>query len=248
MINEVEWGNMTPYKKYRAKDTSGNIVRISREDTTGFIYSKGRSRYGRRLPINQVMTEYTLCETTDENELWQKRLDRAINAMTKSGLWVNIRELFTKLKLMNYYDKKKMGSLYWETFDIKTRDLSVDEYNEWFMDKFSEYVNKYDFCFKLDKEGRIMLDTKYIFEISECNLKSMYFGKYTNKITKEEIKRAIMNHKSYSIPYVRTSYDVSFRYDAEKNAATYAEEYRDCGNGHYYIALDENTALFAEND
>ena len=75
----------------------------------------------------------------------------------------------------------------------------------------------------------------------------MYFGKYTNKDEKLEIKAALNDHRSYSTN-AYTSYDVSFEYNADKNMAWYSEEYKGCGNGHYYLALDENTALFCEDD
>ena len=34
----------------------------------------------------------------------------------------------------------------------------------------------------------------------------------------------------------------------EKEKVWSSEELRGCGNGHYYIALDANTALFVEDD
>ena len=46
----------------------------------------------------------------------------------------------------------------------------------------------------------------------------------------------------------RSSYDVSFSYDPKLQHAWYSEEYKNCGNGHYYLALDETHALFYEDD
>ena len=40
----------------------------------------------------------------------------------------------------------------------------------------------------------------------------------------------------------------TFEYEPDKNKAWYSEEYRGCGNGHYYIALNSSMALFCEND
>lgn len=246
MIRQEEWELMIPGRAYKAKNSIGQNVRIAKESSSGFVFAKSSSKYGRRFDTAEILENYTLAETVDENIAWHKRLNRAIKAMTVSGLWANIRELFTNLLEMNYYDKQKMQNIYWEIISLK--DMPAEEYNQTFLDKFAEYYEKYAFAFYEDKEGKLHLHTDYIFEISDCKLKSMYFG-FRNKKTKEEIKEAIVNNTSYSLPYpIRTSYDVSFRYNAEKKSAIYAEEYKGCGNGHYYLALNENIALFAEND
>lgn len=81
----------------------------------------------------------------------------------------------------------------------------------------------------------------------DCITKSMYFGKFWNAQKKQMIKDCMDKKESVRFS-TRVNYDVSFEYDADKNRAWYSEEYRNCGNGHYYLAIDENTALFYEND
>lgn len=81
----------------------------------------------------------------------------------------------------------------------------------------------------------------------DCITKSMYFGKFWNAHKKQMIKECMEKKESVSFS-TRVSYDVSFEYDAERNKAWYSEEYRGCGNGHYYLAIDKNTALFYEDD
>ena len=44
------------------------------------------------------------------------------------------------------------------------------------------------------------------------------------------------------------SYDYSISTDPENKKARYSAEYKWCGNGHYYIMLDWDTALFMEDD
>jgi hypothetical protein len=46
----------------------------------------------------------------------------------------------------------------------------------------------------------------------------------------------------------RTSYDVHYTYNAKEKKAFYSEEFKDCGNGHYYLAIDNTHALFYEDD
>ena len=76
----------------------------------------------------------------------------------------------------------------------------------------------------------------------------MYFGKYDNARIKEEFKNALQNKTSYSSGRIRVNYDVTLEYDADKNMAWYSEEYKNCGNGHYYLAIGPTTALFCEDD
>lgn len=84
-------------------------------------------------------------------------------------------------------------------------------------------------------------------DIYQCKTKSIYFGKFNNDIEKYEIADALANERPY-YTRVQAGYDVSFQYDPKTKHAWYSEEYRGCGNGHYYIALDANMALFVEDD
>jgi hypothetical protein len=43
-------------------------------------------------------------------------------------------------------------------------------------------------------------------------------------------------------------YDASFSYNPKLNKAWYSEEFRGCGNGHYYVALNSTHCLFVEDD
>lgn len=79
-----------------------------------------------------------------------------------------------------------------------------------------------------------------------CQTKSMYFG-WNNKLYKEQIKNRIKSREKFTAR-ARTSYDVSFEYEPDKKMAWYSEEYKDCGNGHYYLAINESTAIFVEDD
>ena len=83
--------------------------------------------------------------------------------------------------------------------------------------------------------------------MSECRMKSLYFGKPYNRMIKDEIADAMANRRR-TTQRARAGYDVTFEYDPDRNMAWYSEEYRDCGNGHYYLALDASTALFCEDD
>lgn len=223
---------MELYKKIKCKDKYGNIHRAMLEEKTVFIYGKGRKHYGWRISMVEFEQNYTILEKTEEqlDKSRQRKLDMIISKLEKSGLWQNLLIKFKNMKLYTLKEKQKIWDIY------------LKNYNECL-----EYVRKhYPFMIYKKDDNTEALDVDYIYEISNLKTKSMYFG-YNNKSYKEQIKEHLKKKEKLSL-YQRVNYDVSFEYNAEKGLAWYSEEYKDCGNGHYYIALDENTALFCEDD
>lgn len=217
--------------------------RCQKEEKTVFVYKHGGRTYGRRYSIEDFCNKYDIQvkikeKEKDKNAIWHKRIARAIKCLESSGLWPDLLAQLKELNQMTYEDKIAIHDLY-----------ASEEYSKRFTSpEYEQYEKKYPFLFGIDSSGNKYLKTFYIWEMSEVNLKSMYFGKYQNEHTKELIKEAIANKKKYSA-CARTSYDVSFEYDPDKNnSAWYSEEYKNTGNGHYYIAIDHNTCWFTEND
>lgn len=86
----------------------------------------------------------------------------------------------------------------------------------------------------------------------KIHIKKMIFHKgvgyaFKTKETLERIALAMDENRACK-EYGDNGYDVSFSYDPEKKKAWYSEEYRGCGNGYYYIALNRTHALFVEKD
>lgn len=236
--------------RFKATDMFGSY-RAEREiQNTGlvtvFVFGKNCRNHGRRYLPEDFAKKFQKIEyqsAKEQNDAWHKRLMRAVGCMERSGLWTDsdLYETFKNLLLVDLADKKAIYDLYW---DARTYVNGKAVY-DW--DKFAPYMEKYPFIFGKDENGADYVKTAYIWEKSECRLKSMYFGKYYNASAKAQIAAALKSKTKCSIRE-RTGYDVSFEYDPEKNMAWYSEEYKGCGNGHYYIALDENAALFIEDD
>lgn len=227
----------------KCKDKEGETFRARKDgENSIFVYAKGKKRYGWRYPLTTFATLYDFHITTQQEKTlkWHKRLNRAINSMKKSGLWENIRKVFENLLKLTYEEKQE---IYKEYFEVDRWGEDKSNYNNF----IAKIKSKYPFMIYTNAEGQEIINTDYIYEISECELKSMYFGKFRNTTIKEQIKESINNKQDFKT-WARTNYDTSFQYDAEKKRAWYSEEYKDCGNGHYYLALDESTALFCEND
>ena len=181
---------------------------------------------------------------------------RAVKCMEKSGMWPEIKEAFENILAsgMTWDERKYLSTLRHDgskwTGELRFVDgkWTVDDADQ---DMVARYKARFPFSFKNADNGREYIDTRYIYEVSGCHLKAMNFGKageWESETTKRLIKEALEKKISYSSGRIRVGYDVSFRYDAEENKAWYSEEYRNCGNGHYYLALDGNTALFCEDD
>lgn len=245
MITIEQWNNIKDYEKFVAINENGESIRFMKESSeTVFEYAKGRRRYGYRYNANRFLEKYTLkVEKTTENEKWKKRLKKAILKMEKSGLWANILEKYRNLyKYVSLEEKERIYNEYWAC-DRYNRENGKQNY----MSFVESVKQKYSFMIKTNENGEEYVDTDYIWELSQCKLKSMYFGKYRNEEIKQEIAKHIEEKQNYH-KETTASYDITFNYDAEKNKAWYSEEYRNCGNGHYYLAIDENTAIFCEND
>ena len=207
-----------------------------------FVFDFRRKKYGERFYDKEAfLSKYDLVERkkekSSEEEQWKKRIERALSCLFKSGLWPELVQYLLLLDKMTLEDKKDIYRIYMN-----------EEYDKRFTSPdYDKYVQKYPFMFKCNG-GKIMdINTNFIYEMSDVHLKSMYFGKGRNETYKKHILSALQEKKKWSIS-AKANYDVSFDYDPEQNKAWYSEEYRGCGNGHYYVAISESTAWFCEND
>lgn len=197
-----------------------------------FVYAPNKKRYGWRYREEQFLRFFTPLVPNDENLQWKRRLKRAVKLCRESGLWAELAVVWDNLyKFVTLDEKRKIYDMSWDN-----REEAIAYCKE-----------HYPFMIKTDNDGKEYLDTDYIWELSRCELKSMYFG-YRNTEEKEQIRKAISEHRQYTIPRIQTNYDVSFSYNPERNRAFYSEEYKGCGNGHYYLALNHRTAVFCEDD
>ena len=240
-ISKIYLDTIPEYGKFIVIDENKKNVRCQKEKGgTIFVFAPHGSRYGKRYTEETFMQLPYQMKVVNEAEKWHKKIIKAKNILEKSGLWPELLEVYTGLSKMSYEDYKVIcricDSRPSEWFD-KTK--TAEERKAF----FGDYAVKYPFLF--DEDGYV--DSDYYGELSDPTFKSMYFG-YSNSLYKKEIANALSEKKKYSTGRVVVSYDNSFSYDSEKNKAWYSEEYRGCGNGHYYLALDGNTAVFYEND
>ena len=80
-------------------------------------------------------------------------------------------------------------------------------------------------------------------------IKTMNFDKYDREFQKKLLAENIANKVNISHRWIN-GYDNSYevRFDKDFPRAWYSEEFRGCGNGHYYYLLDNCHAIFGEDD
>lgn len=217
----------------------GSLHRYCFEDTnTVFVYSKGKKRRGWRFSKQYFIDHYVPVDGPSESDQWYRRVRKVVKLLSESGLWPEILERFQNLTTVSWEDRESIKSIYWQHSEDGHRMDHTKEYEY--------YAARYPFMFYRTSDGYLMVETAYIYEISEGRMKPMYFGR-DNTREKQTIAYAMQEKRRYSCRYT-VNYDVSFEYDPDKNKAWYSEEYRNCGNGHYYLALNHSTALFCEDD
>mgnify|MGYP000885906376 CR=1 FL=1 len=211
--------------------------RITNEGKSIFIYNRGSKKYGTRIKEGDFLREIERIEIKEkrgsEAERWLKSWKKAEKMLEESGLWSDV--------LQNIKDGIEIGfEKIVKAYRIDFGDLPKTEegtYQE-------EQKRKEQLIGEIDER---LKDLFIRWHMSRpAVIKKMNFG-YNNEAILEEIKQALKEKKEYSASG-RNKYDISFNYSPEFNKAWYSEEYRNCGNGHYYLALNATHALFYEDD
>jgi hypothetical protein len=174
----------------------------------------------------------------NEEQKWKKAWEKVLNRLVSSGLWPEVQEEI-KLAFDIGLDKLKLA---YEVYNTPSNGENWKEIQEKRTKAIALIEPKL-----LRGEGintSILWTYNILPEVKKMKIKSW---KDDNDFELNNIANAIKNKKDYSC-YGRTSYDTRFEYKAEANRAWYSEEYKGCGNGYYYIALDSTHALFSEKD
>ena len=187
-------------------------------------YAKGSQRKGYCVPQSLVeMWESIEKENNTPVELkLRKTMTTAVKYLTASGLWSNLR---TSMEFLLSLTDEELKGVY---------DLAVNSYNDY---------RKY--C----EENNIHLSSDELFGLSRGAIKSINYHSWEKDEVRERFAKAIAEKTNYRHRWEK-GYDNSIecKMCGDIMCAWYSEEYRGCGNGHYYLALDERHAMFCEND
>lgn len=205
---------------------------IVEETGSYFVFGKRRRKYGWRYNSKANFENMYVPAEPDENKCWHRRLDRAIRCMQASGLWNDtILPLYQDLESLDYQDLQNLRDEFEEA--VKAREKTSD----------GIVLPTPAYNALLQKYGDNVIES-----LADCRIKAMYFGTCYTREIRSCLQNAIANQTDYRSGRIESRYDVSVSYNAQKKQAWYSEEYRNCGNGHYYLALDAMHAVFYEDD
>ena len=188
---------------------------------------KRRRNGGYMLSVSEMekwdsLTKVNKGNKTDLVKRMRKRAESGVAMLNESGLWTDIKkELLEFLDLSND--------------DIK-RDFIDGDIYETYRSKKYDWLSCYQ-VFSSLKANRCW--------------KNPTFGKYDSSKDSiiNSVKCAIANKKDIRFAW-RNVYDNTLEIIGTNDIyrGFYSEEYRNCGNGHYYLLFDATHAIFYEDD
>jgi len=223
-------------------------LRIFKSSYGNYCYkAPHKQRYG--YPINtlkliDILPEFSKKHKSDE-QIWRDSWTKVKERLEKSGLWQDmLQDVITALNV-GYEKLKEAEKSYWQ--DVQGVKY---EANEILRTKRIQEIDERLVRYNKEKQC-FFANTSIIWYMHHpAKVKKMRFSKSTtyNEEILKRITIAIQDRKDHH-ESGRTNYDISFEYSYKKgNKAWYSEEFKNCGNGHYYLALDATHALFYEDD
>ena len=220
-------------------------LRIFKSSVGTYCYKAPRKqRYGYRLSTLQLQDLLPIesVYTKPVDQIWYDSWIKVRNKLHASELWTEILN-DVRIALLVGYEKVN------EAYKQSWLDDTTLTYEQNKADQ-AKRVAEIDKRLVDMKDGTIAgINTSILWYMTKpAKVKKMRFR--TDSFNADILKRiaSAMQDKKSCNESGRTNYDVSFEYSAEKNTAWYSEEFKGCGNGHYYLALDASHALFYEDD
>jgi hypothetical protein len=220
LIKENEQYGCCFIVKYNNGETKKQRLFVSSNDVICEFLPRSRTK-GRAIAINNINSIKPIHDNISEIACCRNNLRLVIEYLTASGMWKN------KLKGAHYLqslsDHELLSMRDWDTYH-RFMDLAKNG-AEWFgMDCFDNLFTK--------------------------KIKTTRFDKYDRLPYRVRIRESIFNNQNYQHSWTNgydNSVEIKHTNDGDIKGF-YSEEYRGCGNGHYYFMLDECHVLFGEDD
>lgn len=213
--------------------------RLGRSGATNGIILMLKNRTNKGTYLNPFY--YTALKFSDKPDLekWRKSWENVEKRLSQSGLWDEILQEVRIALDIGMESIQKAYVIYWLKLDEDYTENDIQN---------ARLIAEIDERLVKRENGVPYANTSIIWYYNKpATIKKMYFQKYSNDGYLKVIKDAIEDKRELRLTG-RTNYDVSFSYSPEQNKGWYSEEYKNCGNGHYYLALDATHALFYEDD
>lgn len=230
-----------PFKITTAENVQ--VLRLAAENGRVFAMSPRRRRYGHYVDPEKWLSLAPLTPPKDPKIEWERSWRRAARELRTSGLWPGLLEDINAALEIGYDNIKR--AIEAERATMANREIDYDTRDKEAKKRIAEIdprLNKSVFIYHLSGPAQI---------------KSIYFGKYANEDKKAQVRELVKSGKAGTV-YGRASYDVHFEFKPAADCsetgggpgpkAWWSEEYKNCGNGHYYLALSAEHAVFWEDD
>lgn len=223
-------------KPYRVNLIGGGskIVRLWKADDGRIaIMGKGRKKWGHELSCYDHYEDWATLRLVEHDEIdyykrFVKRATDALKMLNESGLWTDIKQSIEHFFALTESEQKEL-----------VNDIMTDSYELFYHEVYKEN-GKYSWV-----HGYQVFES---FVRKTC-WKSIAWHKWERERMSAEVAECIKNGKEFHRRWVN-GYDNSVEV-ANRNGeklAWYSEEYRGCGNGHYYLMFDATHAIFYEDD
>jgi hypothetical protein len=226
------------------EDGSKTARRLGRAfDEAVMMYRVGSKRYGYYLEKRHFTSIIFPEKRATETDKWEHSWKTVLKYLENSGFWGEIAE---DIRVALELGRDKIIQAYDINHEYNhDSNLSYQEERKLQAERIKAIDGR---LVKYRDDGSFYPNSEILWHIRyPARVKTMYFGKYENKNKMEAIKIAMQSKTSITV-FGRYNYDVHLEYNAEKGKAWWSEEYKNCGNGHYYLALDATHVLFYEDD
>jgi len=218
---------------FYVKTTDGKRKRIRFFSRNGIVYTMGKRdrKYGYGLYSSHCENWVSLTKAgsakTDTFKRYLKRANAALAMLEESGLWNDIREEVKHFLSLSEEEQRQM-----------VKDIETDCYNLFYLQTFNGGKYVWARFYQIFES----------FAAKNC-WKSIAWSKWERERMSAEVAECIKNGTEYYHRWIHgydNTVEVANRNGEKK--AWYSEEYRNCGNGWYYLMFDATHAIFFEKD
>ena len=222
-------------KQYRVNLITGGskIVRLWKtNDGRIAIMDKGRKKWGHELRSWDDFENWATLRLVEHNEIdyykrFVKRATDALKMLNESGLWSDIKETIEHFFELPETEQREL-----------VNDIITDSYEKFYKQTWGDGKYAWVHCHQV-----------FCTFTNKTCWKSIAWRKWERESMSAEVADCIKNGKDFSRRWTNgydNTLEITFNDDYPRG--WYSCEYRDCGNGHYYLLFDATHAIFYEDD
>ena len=234
-----------------ADGTTAQLRLFISSDQDVCFFAKGSRSRGYRLNIDKVESiEAKQKKEQDKYKTFHRNCEKAASLLRASGLWPEICKRMEVQAAMTEQNYNRLMTL-WQEYDelYNHRELTYDEMNRLQEEKRKEYEAYFT-------ERGATGDWYHFRQLSENKqIVSIPYGKY-NQYDRLRVEQALERARQAEGNFEQETARWRGSYDFSVGVAKrdgnlmgwYSAEYKNCGNGHYYLLLDATHAIYSEDD